>query len=147
MIMQKIAFIYILLCYVGGTLSVSAQQRPHGCTAYTVDKNTVTFACAEGSKLQLQFSSSSVVRVWFDPKGELQRSNPSFAVVQDQLEDVGEIQVNDEPASFEIYTAKLRVRLNKHPMQLLIYDKWQKLIFGDYKDQGLVVDGTRITAH
>ncbi|WP_206367137.1 glycoside hydrolase family 31 protein [Sphingobacterium sp. SGG-5] len=144
--MQKIVF-YILCCYVGATLSVSAQQKPRGCTAYTVDKNTVTFACAEGSKLQLQFSSSSVVRVWFDPKGELQRSNPSFAVVQDQLEDVGEIQVNDEPASFEIYTAKLRVRLNKDPMQLLIYDKWQKLIFGDYKDQGLVVDGTRITAH
>src|SRR5690606_8551607 len=87
------------------------------------------------------------VRIWFDPTGELKRSNPSFDVINEELEDVGKISVNDEPSSYEIYTAKLRVRLHKKDMQLLIYDKWQKLIFSDYKDRGHEAEGTRIVAH
>ncbi|MGE8426026.1 MAG: TIM-barrel domain-containing protein, partial [Sphingobacterium siyangense] len=64
-----------------------------------------------------------------------------------QLEELPEIKVNDEPASFEIFTGKLRVRLQKDPMQLLIYDKWQKLVFSDYKAMGHTVDGTKTVAH
>src|SRR5690606_201335 len=117
------------------------------CLDYTVTGNTVTFGCASGAGLQLHFSSSSVVRIWFDPSGKFQRNNPSFAVVNEVLEEIGDLHVNDEPASFEIYTGQLRVRLNKSPMQLLIYDKWQRLIFSDYKEQGHVVDGTRVIAN
>lgn len=149
MMQRTIFFLVLLFLGIVGSLSLFAQEQPNstGCSTYTVDKNIVTFHCDQGAKLQLQFNSSSVVRIWYDAKGELTRSNPSFAVVNEALEDMGTIQVNNEPANFEIYTSKLRVRLHKNPMQLLIYDKWQKLIFSDYKEYGHVTEGTKIIAN
>lgn len=149
MIKKTLNLLIVLLVSLGVTHGALAQDTKaiQLTSGYTIDGNRVTFTSSSGAKLQLQFSSSSVVRIWFDREGRLERSNPSFAVVNEELEDVGKINVNDEPASFEIYTAKLRVRLNKNPMQLLIYDKWQKLIFSDYRDQGHVTNGTHIVAN
>ena len=144
--LRKLPVLWLLLLAVY-TTAAQEKKAAETCLDYAVAGNTVTFTCESGARLQLQFSSSTVVRVWFDPTGELHRRNPSFAVVHEVLEDVGEIRVNDEPASFEIYTAQLRVRLNKNPMQLLIYDKWQRLIFSDYKDRGHVANGTQVIAH
>ncbi|MBD1433517.1 DUF4968 domain-containing protein [Sphingobacterium sp. DN00404] len=147
--MKLIRYIAVWCTVFLSAFGATAQQeaKSQGCSSYTIDGNVVTFHGDAGAKLQLKFNSSSMVRIWFDPTGELKRSNPSFAVINEGLEDVGEISVNDEPSSYEIYTAKLRVRLHKKDMQLLIYDKWQKLIFSDYQDRGHEVDGTRIVAH
>src|SRR5690606_30996895 len=147
--MKLIRYIVVWCTVFLSAFGATAQQeaKSQGCSSYTIDGNVVTFHGDAGAKLQLKFNSSSMVRIWFDPTGELKRSNPSFAVINEELEDVGEISVNDEPSSYEIYTAKLRVRLHKKDMQLLIYDKWQKLIFSDYQDRGHEVDGTRIVAH
>lgn len=106
------------------------------CISYTKKANQVIFNCKDGSKLELTLNSSSVARIWFDPTGKLTRKNNSFAVVNDKLEDIGAIDVHEEASAYEIFTGKLRIRLNKNPMQLQIFDKWQKLLFSDYQDLG-----------
>src|SRR5215470_8102143 len=111
--MKLIRYIVIGCTVFLSAFGSAAQQGtgPQACSSYTIDGNVVTFHGDAGAKLQLKFNSSSMVRIWFDPMGELKRSNPSFAVINEELEDVGDISVNDEPSSYEIYTSKLRVRL------------------------------------
>ncbi len=116
-------------------------------TSFTKKGNEVTFNCKDGSKLSLTINSSSVVKVWFDQSGKFSRQNPSFAVINDQLENTGDISVNEEPSAYEIFTSKLRIRVNKNPMQLQIFDKWQKLIFSDYNDKGNVPNGKGVKSY
>lgn len=138
---KKIGFFFI------GLMLSSAMVFAGECISYTKKGNQVIFNCKDGSKLSLTVNSSSVVKVWFDQSGKFIRSNESFAVVNENLEDVGEINVNDEPACYEIFTSKLRIRVNKNPMQLQIFDKWQKLLFSDFKEKGHVADSKAVKAY
>ena len=81
--------------------------------------------------------------IWFSPDGQLQRRNASFAVINEELEEVGTIHVDEQAACYEIFTPKLRIRVNKSPMSLQIFDKYQKLLFSDYADKGHVSEGTK----
>ena len=54
---------------------------------------------------------------------QLQRRNASFAVINEELEEVGTIHVDEQAACYEIFTPKLRIRVNKSPMSLQIFDK------------------------
>lgn len=137
--------ITIIIVLIGGFSSSTLLAGE--CISFTQQGNQVIFSGNDGSKLSLTIHSSSVVKVWFDPSGKFVRSNDSFAVVNENLEDVGEIHVNDEPSCYEIFTSKLRIRMNKNPMQLQIFDKWQKLVFSDFKDQGYVSDATAVKAY
>lgn len=116
------------------------------CTSYTKKGNQVTFNGKDGSKLSLTMNSNSVIKIWFDKSGKLTRSNPSFAVVNEKLENIGDIGVNEETSAYEIFTSKLRIRINKNPMQIQIFDKYQKLIYSDFKDQGHVSDAKGVKA-
>ena len=116
------------------------------CTSYTKKGNQVTFNGKDGSKLSLTMNSNSVIKIWFDKSGKLIRSNPSFAVVNEKLENIGDIGVNEETSAYEIFTSKLRIRINKNPMQIQIFDKYQKLIYSDFKDQGHVSDAKGVKA-
>ena len=116
------------------------------CTSYTKKGNQVTFNGKDGSKLSLTMNSNSVIKIWFDKSGKLTRSNPSFAVVNEKLENIGDIGVNEESSAYEIFTSKLRIRINKNPMQIQIFDKYQKLIYSDFKDQGHVSDAKGVKA-
>ncbi|WP_353134284.1 TIM-barrel domain-containing protein [Pseudopedobacter sp.] len=128
---------YLILFCLLLPLKISATE----CLSYTKTDNQIVFNCKDGSKLALTLNSSSVIKVWYDPTGRLIRKNASFAVINENLEDIGEIKVNEEPSAYEIFTSKLRIRLNKSPMQLQIFDKWQKLLFSDYKEQGHITTG------
>lgn len=139
--MIKLKYIIVLILFF--PISLFASE----CTSYTKRGNKVTFICKDGTSLALTFNSSSVVKVWFDPTGKFTRNNESFAVVNELLEDIGEINVDEQPACYEIYTSKLRVRLNKNPMQLQIFDKYQKLIFSDFKEKGHISDATSKKAY
>ncbi len=129
------------------TLLCSSMFMAAECTSYTKKGNQVIFNCKDGSKLSLTISSNAVVKIWYDKSGKLVRSNPSFAVVNEKLENIGEVGVNEEPSAYEIFTSKLRIRINKNPMQLQIFDKYQKLIFSDFKDQGHVSDAKAVKAY
>ncbi|ROI07814.1 DUF4968 domain-containing protein [Chryseobacterium sp. H3056] len=137
---KKMIFLVIALLY-------SAMVMATECTSYTKKGNQVIFNGKDGSKLSLTVNSNSVIKIWFDKSGKLTRSNPSFAVVNEKLENIGDIGVNEEPSAYEIFTSKLRIRINKNPMQLQIFDKYQKLIYSDFKDQGQVSDGKSVKAY
>lgn len=136
--------ILILLLWIHSPVIMLAGE----CISYEKQgHNQVIFTSKDGAKLSLTIQSSSVIKVWYDPLGKFQRSNGSFAVVDESPDDIGEVQVNEEPACYEIFTSKLRIRLNKSPMQLQIFDKWQKLIFSDFKEKGHVSDSTAVKAY
>lgn len=111
--------------------------------SYEKEGRCVSFSAGDGSVLQLRMCSPSVVRIWYSPDGTLERRNSSFAVVEEDLADVGEVVVNEQAACYEIFTDRLRIRVNKAPFGLQIFDKWQKLIFSDHPGRGRVSDGTR----
>ena len=113
------------------------------CESFTRNGRTVVFHLADSSAIQLQLCSQSIVRVWFSPTGVFQRNNPSFAVINENIEDVGTINVDEQSSAYEIFTAKLRIRVNKYPFNLQIFDKYQKLLFSDYKDRGHISEGSR----
>ena len=58
------------------------------------------FHLADSAALQLQLCSPSVVRIWFSPDGKLQRRNASFAVINEELEDVGTVHVDEQAACY-----------------------------------------------
>jgi alpha-glucosidase len=120
---------------------------PGNCSSYTVEGNQVVFNCENNAKVLLKLSSKGVVKVWYAPEGEFRRSNESFAVVQEELEEVGTLQVNEQPQAYELFTDLLRIRVNKHPFQLTIFDKYQKPLLSDFKDQGLVKEGDKLIAY
>lgn len=137
---KKLGFLMV------GILCSLANLQAEECLFYTLKGNEVVFTSNLGAKLSLTLNSSSVVKVWYDQTGKLTRNNESFAVVNEQLEQMDGISVNEEPACYEIFTSQLRIRVNKNPMQLQIFDKWQKLIFSDFKEQGHVSDSTAVKA-
>ena len=131
-----------MLCLMFPAL-VWAENAKSICTSFTQQGRQVTFHLADSAALQLQLCSPSVVRIWFSPDGKLQRRNASFAVINEELEDVGTVHVDEQAACYEIFTSKLRIRVNKSPMSIQIFDKYQKLLFSDYADKGHVSEGTK----
>lgn len=135
----------LLLAFV--SLTLRAADRVGNCLSYRQEGRAVTFLLNDSSAVQLRLCSPSVVRVWFAPDGRFQRSNPSFAVVEEDLEDVGDIRVDEQNACYEIFTAKLRIRVGKAPFRLQVFDKYQKLLFSDHADRGHLSDGQRKTEY
>ena len=126
-----------MLCLMFPAL-VWAENAKSICTSFTQQGRQVTFHLADSAALQLQLCSPSVVRIWFSPDGKLQRRNASFAVINEELEDVGTVHVDEQAACYEIFTSKLRIRVNKSPMSIQIFDKYQKLLFSDYADKDIL---------
>jgi alpha-glucosidase len=134
---------FIFVAFLSLSFISQAQTTPlKTCDSFVQQGNQVVFNCSDSSKLMLNFCSNSVIKLWFAPDGKFECSNESFAVVNEALEDVGKIGVSDQSSCYELYTSKLRIRLNKNPMQLQIFDKWQKLIFSDFGAKGHEADAT-----
>lgn len=115
-------------------------------TGYTREGNKVVFHAADGSALSLHVLAADMVKVWFDPTATFTRRNPSFAVVNEQPDSSLTFDLHEESNAWELFTPQLRIRMNKKPMQLQIFDKWQKLIFSDYQEQGHLADGSATSA-
>lgn len=123
------------------------KNKEKECNSYIREGNTIIFNATDGSKLSLKFSSNSVIKIWFTPEGKFNRKNSSFAVVNEELESIENLNINEENSCYEIFTGKLRVRINKNPMQLQIFDKWQKLIFSDFKEKGHISEASAKKAY
>lgn len=134
---------YIFALFVTALVSVALGARGENCTSAVVDGSTVTFRMDNGSAVQLKLCSQSVVKFWVIPQGAFLRHNPSLAVVNEALGDVGVLNMQEQAACYEIFTEKLRIRVNKSPFSYQIFDKYQKLIFSDYAAQGRKTEGTR----
>lgn len=141
---------YMIACLLAciTMISVRAQvQKPGNCIAYSIQGNTVVFSGDSQSKVSIKICSPSVLKIWFSPDGQFKRNNPSFAVVREELEAVAPVQVNDEPQAYEIFTSRLRIRVNKAPFRLQVFNKYQKLLLSDYNDKGLFKDSTTVSAY
>ena len=121
-------------------------QTPGNCNSYTVNGNTVVFNGERNAKVSVKICSPSVLKIWYAADGQFKRNNASFAVINEELEATGEIKVNDEPQAYEIFTSRLRIRVNKTPFRLQVFDKWQKLLLSDYNEKGHVQDSLTVLA-
>ncbi|HYG39041.1 MAG TPA: TIM-barrel domain-containing protein [Cytophagales bacterium] len=149
--MKKYSLVIIVYCLI--ILNAFSQTEnskamvPGKCSSYQVDGSKVIFNCENNSKVLLQLCSKQIVKVWYEPTGNFHRNNESFAVVNEALEDVGTIRVEEQTQTYEIFTDFLRIRINKEPFQLQIFDKYQKMLLSDFKDQGLIKEGERLVSY
>jgi alpha-glucosidase len=140
----------ILAIFLLLSVQVFGQTKPQSlgnCSSYKITGNHVVFNCDNKAKVLLQLCSGQVIKVWVSAEGNFKRNNESFAVVNEKLADIGTINLNDETAAYEIFTDQLRIRVNKSPFKLQIFDKYQKLLFSDFNERGFVKENNRITAY
>ncbi|MDB5013680.1 MAG: putative alpha-glycosidase [Daejeonella sp.] len=146
--MRKYSFLIIFILLLV-SLKVNSQnvkekiQKLGTCSSYKISNNQVTFNCDAGAKVLIELCSGQVVKIWVSANGKFQRSNPSF---NEKLGDF-KVQVSDQASAYEIYTDALRIRVNKSPFNLQIFDKYQKLLMGDFQDQGFVKEGSKISTY
>jgi alpha-glucosidase len=144
--MKKWTFLFVL---AWSCIFVNAQNwsKPGSAVSYNAEGNAVTFQSSSGAKLALKLCNEGVVKIWYSPSGTFKRTNESFAVVNEALGGSGNIAIEDQPSAYELFTPKLRIRINKNPFQLQIFDKYQKLLLSDYKDMGHVHDSSKKVAY
>ncbi len=51
------------------------------------------------------------------------------------------------PLAYEVFTEQLRIRVNKSPFKLQVFDKYQKLLFNDYNEKGYVKSNKHIASY
>lgn len=126
--------------------AVSDAQNPSDliCDTYSLSGNKVIFHCRGGAKLSLKFLDSRNIKFWFSPEGDFSRTNESFAVINEEFDPSYSVNVNESASNFEIFTGELRVSVKKNPLRIKIYDKYQRLILGDYEDHGFIVEDSGI---
>lgn len=138
--------LYFILFFLFSLQGLTQTIRPDKCISFSKNGNEVIFQMENGSKLSLKICSRSVVRVWFEPSGYFSRNNESFAVVNENLEAMSEVHVESQESAYEIFTDFLRIRVNKQPFSLQIFDKYQRLLLGDYGQQGHQSEAQHVSA-
>ncbi|MGC1632270.1 MAG: glycosyl hydrolase family 31, partial [Gelidibacter sp.] len=121
--------------------NLSWSQKELTITNAFSENNKAVFSLESGAQISLDFLNSKNIKFWFSPSGEFQRTNPSFAVINENFDPEFSINLNESASSYEIFTADLRLIINKSPFNIQIFNKYQKLILGD-TDLPYVVNGT-----
>jgi alpha-glucosidase len=129
------------------SFSTYAQLQTAGNSrSYKIEGNSVVFDC-DNAKVLLKVCSGSMLKVWYDPKGKFKRANESFAVINEDLDNAGKLQLEERPESYDIFTAQLRIRVDKTPFRIQVFDKYQKLLMGDHQQKGLQHDSIKLIAN
>ena len=147
---KSIYLILILLLIqipIGAQNSGTINQTLGNCISYKTINNKVIFNCENNAKVLLQFCSGQVLKIWISVDGNFKRTNESFAVINEDLGWSGNVNVNEETSAYEIFTEQLRIRVNKSPFKLQVFDKYQKLLFGDYAEKGYVKNNKHIASY
>lgn len=124
MMKNTLSFLVLTLLagFTASAQTVTAWEQP--------SSETVVFTADDGARLGLTFCSADVIRVEYAFDGVLAAEAPTPAVVQPILEKIS-VTVDEAPSVYEIFTGPLRVSIDKAPMRLRIYDKYQKLLTAD----------------
>lgn len=130
---KSLIFLFFFLSFLG-----YSQEQSLNFTSYEVAKNKVIFSCENGSKLSLKFLDAENIKFWFSPDGSFKRNNPSFAVVNENFDPSYQIDVNESTSGYEIFTGALRVMVQKKPLKVQIFDKYQRLVMGDQAEAYVV---------
>jgi alpha-glucosidase len=144
---MRLFILLMVFCYIESPLTAQVKNRPGNCSSFSVSGNTVVFNCDNNSKVSIKFCNSGMLKIWYAPFGIFSRNNPSFAVINEDLDSTLSIHVDEQTQAFEVFTDKLRVRVNKNPFQLQFFDKYQKLLLSDFQDKGLMADSGRIISY
>ena len=139
-------FQYLLTLFLLATIASAQDFNGAGsCLSYETHGNKVVFTCENNVQVEVEQITSGILKIWYD-QDNFQRNNESFAVIK-AGDSSQNIQVSEQPSSYEIYTGELIVRIQKSPFQIRIFDKWQKLLMEDYQDRGFVVDSAKMTGY
>lgn len=142
--MMKKKITLIVSCFL--TLFTFAQTSLK-CTRVQQDSSKVTFLLSDESALQITVVKPSVLKIWYDKNGHFERRNQSFAVTTKAQKETGKLPVIVAQSSYyEFKTAALRVRVQKDPLKLQIFNKYEKLIFAD-AGVGRSIQGEKITSY
>ena len=114
------------------------------CNSYKIKENKVIFGCENGARLSLKFLDSRNIKFWFSPSGEFKRNNESFAVINEEFDPSYKINVSESASNFEVFTGDLRVMVQKSPLKINIFDKYQRLVLGDVNAEAYITKGTGI---
>ena len=116
------------------------------CIAYTNLEDRVVFTCENNIKATLQLLSEGIVRVSFEELNDTLIRNTSFALTEYALKKSQKINISEQAQSYEIFTSKLIIRINKDPFRIRFFDKYQKLLLEDYEDKGFALEGENIAS-
>ena len=139
------SFLQIIVLLFLFTSQGNAKEMVH---AYKIissknEGNKVVFNCSDKLQIQIEQISPGILKFWYDQDG-FKRNNESFAVIKSGDESAV-LNVSEQPQSYEIYTGDLIVRINKSPLQLRIFDKYQKLLMEDFRDMGFESDSAKVS--
>ncbi|MEA4986216.1 MAG: alpha-glucosidase domain-containing protein, partial [Paludibacter sp.] len=99
--MKKIVLLFIILAIVPVRFTA---QTPGNINSHQTNKNEVVFTTDNNIVVSLKFVSPGIIRIWYET-GSFQRNNPSFAVINESVESIGDLNVNELAGSYEIYTS------------------------------------------
>src|ERR1035437_2841966 len=139
----------LLLKAISGSFAQTQQPAavlPGNCLSFKIDGNRIVFSCQNNINVMLQVCSSGIIKVAYE-EGTFSAYNPSFAVINDSVENITKLNISEQPGSIELYTGELVIRINKQPFRIEFYDRYQKLLNEDYQDRGFVKDGSRVMVY
>lgn len=139
----------LFFALVSALMNATAQlpQTPGNCVGYKVSGNTVVFQGDNQSAVSLKLVSGGLFRIWFSTDGKFNRNNESFAVITDSIDAVGTLQIHEQAQAYEIFTDLLRIRVNRFPFQLQVFDKYQRLLMSDFDARGLEKQQDKIISY
>ena len=136
---------------MNGIFSYAQQNILSVCTGYTQFGNDIVFHFENGENLGVKLISETMLKFHYTGKGktvnEKFNNTASYAVVNEGPFFKGKLNIEESAGAYEFYTARLRVRINKNPFQLQIFDKYQKLILEDYPSMALVKNGADLGSY
>jgi len=144
--MQKQFIFILLITLICPVASVARNATRHvACLSYEIQGNKVIFSCDSNIQVLLETICPGILKIWYD-QDHFKRNNESFAVIRKANEE-GQINVSEQPQSYEIFTGDLIVRINKSPFQIRVFDKYQKLLTEDFQNLGFVTDSTGMASY
>ncbi|MBN2806466.1 MAG: glycoside hydrolase family 31 protein [Prolixibacteraceae bacterium] len=121
-----------------------AAINPGNYQSHLTEGPRVTFYCENNVAVRLEQLSPDVFKVWMS-NNNFDKQQESFAVISEDFSSAENINMAETPGSFEIYTSSLIIRIRKSPLQLQVFDKWQKLIMEDDLLNGFVQKGEAVS--
>ena len=138
--MKPIAIVSLLL-----SLNLAFSQEPVSVVDYRAQGNSLTFTLSDGAGMRIEFLDSKNLKFWVSPDAKFDATNESFAVVNEDFGQRIEVEVNESPSNFEVFTGDLRLMVHKLPFKVQLFNKYQRLLMGDVDADPYAIDGSSIS--
>jgi alpha-glucosidase len=149
--MKNKFFILLLLCLIIFYRTALSQNTPKGvipemCESVVKFDDRIVFNCNNNITVSIKVIDNQILQIHYS-QNNFNLKNKSFAVIDSVLSETVSFGFAEQPDSYEIYTAKLIIRVNKSPFKIRVFDKWQKLLTEDYDKLGCVIDSPHISCN